>query len=264
MSTSKPTIRHLPANTQGRDFVVGDLHGCRRELDQALDAVRFDRAIDRLFSVGDLVDRGPDSVACLKLLDEPWFHPIQGNHEAMLATWLDAPPRSPEARFAAMQALDNGARAWATDYLLFREALPAELERLMRKLGTLPHVLVVGDGPARFNIVHAELRCQDRDDGVFTDADIDAGLPDALIFDLQWSRVIMAPGNDKLPEEAAGLSTTYCGHTIDPRVRRRLSHVCIDTGACVAFKTRSAAHALTLVEHSTGEETRIAAGQAPS
>ncbi len=261
MDTSKPVIRHLPENLHGRDFVVGDLHGCRRELDQALDAVCFDETVDRLFSVGDLTDRGPDSVSCLELLDEPWFHAVQGNHEAMLVTWFAAPPHSAAARYAAMQALENGARTWAEDYLLFRKALPAELERLIRKLGGLAHVLVVGEGPGRFNIVHAELHCQDRDHGVFTDQDIDAGLPDAPIFDLQWSRVIMAPGNDQLPEEAAGLSPTYCGHTIAPRVRRRLSHICLDTGACVAVKIRSAEHALTLVEHRTGNETRIGLGR---
>ncbi len=46
----------------------------------------FDPAIDRLFSVGDLVDRGPHSEAALEWLARPWFHAVQGNHEALAIT----------------------------------------------------------------------------------------------------------------------------------------------------------------------------------
>ena len=48
-------------NTVGRDFAVGDIHGCFTELQRGLDAIGFDPSTDRLFSVGDLVDRGPES-----------------------------------------------------------------------------------------------------------------------------------------------------------------------------------------------------------
>ena len=44
----------------------------------------FDTEKDRLFSVGDIIDRGPDSEKCLTLIDEPWFHMVRGNHEQML------------------------------------------------------------------------------------------------------------------------------------------------------------------------------------
>ena len=42
--------------------------------------------VDRLFSVGDLVDRGPDNEAALEWLAKPWFHAVQGNHEALAIT----------------------------------------------------------------------------------------------------------------------------------------------------------------------------------
>jgi len=73
-----PKIVSQPANTLGRDFIVGDLHGCRSLLEDLLAEVAFDGARDRLFSVGDLVDRGPDSEGCLELLKEPWFYPVLG------------------------------------------------------------------------------------------------------------------------------------------------------------------------------------------
>ena len=73
----------LPVNKRGRDFCIGDLHGCREMLGRLMDAVAFDQVRDRLFSVGDLVHRGPESVRCLQLAETPWFFAVMGNHEAM-------------------------------------------------------------------------------------------------------------------------------------------------------------------------------------
>lgn len=64
-------------------YIVGDLHGCRSLLDEQLTAHNFDNAQDLLIAVGDLIDRGPDSLACLQLLQQPWFRSVRGNHEEM-------------------------------------------------------------------------------------------------------------------------------------------------------------------------------------
>lgn len=74
-------LKHFTVNTAGRDFAVGDIHGHFTRLQVALDAVSFDPAVDRLFSVGDLVDRGPESEQVLEWLAKPWFFAVQGNHE---------------------------------------------------------------------------------------------------------------------------------------------------------------------------------------
>ncbi len=76
--------RVVPPNRFGRDFVIGDLHGHLPALKDALSARRFLPGRDRLFSVGDLVDRGPDSPGAAELVREPWFHAVRGNHEDML------------------------------------------------------------------------------------------------------------------------------------------------------------------------------------
>ena len=70
-------------NVAGRDYIVGDIHGCFSRLQAHLDQLGFDAAVDRLFSVGDLVDRGPESAQALEWLDKPWFHAVRGNHEQM-------------------------------------------------------------------------------------------------------------------------------------------------------------------------------------
>ena len=67
-------IIRLPVNKTGRDFVLGDLHGTTDLLRALMEHVAFDPKKDRLFSVGDLIDRGEDSPGGLTLLLEPWFH----------------------------------------------------------------------------------------------------------------------------------------------------------------------------------------------
>lgn len=73
----------LPHNDVGRDFFVGDLHGCFALLNHHLSLVDFDKKVDRLISVGDLADRGVDSVECVMLIEQPWFFAVRGNHEDM-------------------------------------------------------------------------------------------------------------------------------------------------------------------------------------
>ena len=68
----------IPRNERGRDFAVGDVHGHFSRLQEGLDRLGFDPARDRLFSVGDLVDRGPENEAALEWLAQPWFHAVQG------------------------------------------------------------------------------------------------------------------------------------------------------------------------------------------
>lgn len=78
-------ILKLQENTKGRDFFVGDLHGCYDLLlyNMGLPHINFDFSKDRLICVGDLADRGPSSEECVKMLDESWFFAVKGNHEDM-------------------------------------------------------------------------------------------------------------------------------------------------------------------------------------
>lgn len=64
-------------------FIAGDLHGCYDKLMQALGEHHFDPQTDLLICVGDLIDRGSQNLECLRLLDEPWFYCVCGNHEQM-------------------------------------------------------------------------------------------------------------------------------------------------------------------------------------
>lgn len=75
----------LHLNSNGRDFVVGDVHGHKSLLESLLAAVDFDAGCDRLIVLGDLIDRGPESAAMLRMVrDAPWMVSLMGNHEVML------------------------------------------------------------------------------------------------------------------------------------------------------------------------------------
>lgn len=74
-------VKRFAANTAGRDFAVGDIHGHFTRLQAALGAARFNPTVDRLFSVGDLIDRGPECRDALDWLAKPWFHAVCGNHD---------------------------------------------------------------------------------------------------------------------------------------------------------------------------------------
>ncbi len=78
-------------------YVLGDLHGQARILESLLKSVRFDPKVDILYSVGDVIDRGTETVEALEFLYEGarsgWFFPLLGNHEELLIAYLKDPKR---------------------------------------------------------------------------------------------------------------------------------------------------------------------------
>ncbi|MBN2790695.1 MAG: metallophosphoesterase [Candidatus Delongbacteria bacterium] len=63
-----------------RTLIIGDIHGCFRELSDLIE--KFGPTDnDQIYSVGDVINRGPESINCIKLLKELNAKVVMGNHE---------------------------------------------------------------------------------------------------------------------------------------------------------------------------------------
>ncbi|OCX70424.1 metallophosphoesterase [Acidithiobacillus thiooxidans] len=254
-----PRIIMHPANLQGRDFIVGDLHGHPDVLYRLMDQVGFDVDMDRLFSVGDLVDRGPNSAAALDLLDAPWFYPVMGNHDAMLLATLNLGHLREMERIAAQRTADyadlfNQNGGW--DWLRLYRSEEERFEQWRSSLARVPLVRIVdaeNRTPAgRFQVLHADLAAERENTMAvcWNDNDLAADTHPrwqekhpVIGYDatgtwedhLLWGRSLRYALSHEIPIIPAALSRTYVGHTITPPREGRLlqvaGHVFLDTGA---------------------------------
>ncbi|MFT5114694.1 MAG: bis(5'-nucleosyl)-tetraphosphatase (symmetrical) [Parasphingorhabdus sp.] len=64
-------------------YAVGDIQGCRESLFKLLEKIQFSPEKDQLFLVGDLINRGPDSLGTLRLIMQlgDSVRCVLGNHD---------------------------------------------------------------------------------------------------------------------------------------------------------------------------------------
>jgi serine/threonine protein phosphatase 1 len=238
-----PAYRRVKKNpfSGGRDFVVSDVHGHIAELRSALADMEFDCARDRLFSVGDLIDRGPSSIECLELLRESWFHAVLANHETMMLSTL-------RGRYSAYHRpdswLDNGG-AWVRT---LSDADKARLAGLLPLVEASPLVISVEHAAGDFNVAHAQLVRPDTGTPYSDKALAEASTLEAGEVLVTWGRMLHAeaaksPVRAEVELEpgemlaitgspfARGLSLTYVGHNPVRQCRLHRSHLHFDRGA---------------------------------
>src|SRR5690242_5228031 len=120
-------------------FAIGDLQGCYRPFRQLLDRIRFDPAMDKLWLVGDIVNRGPDSLATLRFVKELGSAALAvlGNHDLHLLMVSEG-----FARLHRNDTLDDilsaPDRHELLDWLRHREILHAEGGYILVHAGLLP------------------------------------------------------------------------------------------------------------------------------
>lgn len=142
----------IEENKIGRDFVVGDIHGMYDAFMYELDIVDFDTEKDRVFSVGDLIDRGPDNKKCLELLHHSWFFSVLGNHEDLLV-------KGPDSMQHYLCHLQNGGE-WIRD--LHKSELDALIFLAKKEMPV--HITLDCRSGRTLGICHAEPPTCDWDD----------------------------------------------------------------------------------------------------
>ncbi len=104
-----------------RRLFIGDLHGCADELSDLLYRFGFMPGSDRLFSVGDIVGKGPKARESLELLQQFDAQIVLGNHDAHC---LDA-AKVPEEKRTERQRL-------------YLDSLGKERERWLAEMAAWP------------------------------------------------------------------------------------------------------------------------------
>jgi serine/threonine protein phosphatase 1 len=213
-------VLRLAANQMGRDFVVGDIHGAYTSVLAAMAESNFDKRFDRILSVGDLIDRGPDSWRCAKFLAQPYVYAVRGNHEDMLLQlYENGIPSNDIIEWAAKQ---NGFGWWLT--------VP-ETQRLdiVAAIAKLPTILEVDTPRGLIGLVHADVP-KGMDWATFTAAV--SNEDEHVLETALWGRNRILSENE---DGVCGIGRVFVGHTPQWNGLRRFGNVyAVDSGAIFA------------------------------
>jgi len=222
--TDTPPVHHHERNRDGRDFVVGDIHGHLQRLEGLLVHVDFDRTRDRLFAVGDLIDRGPDSAAALELVDAPWFFAVRGNHEQMM---LDARADDAPAGAEALW-LSNGG-AWS------RHQGTRELAVHCQRAASLPLAMTITiESGVCIGLVHADIEGPDW--AAFVEHLDETSIQHSALWSRRTLSSLGRPGARRNASRArvTGIDVVFHGHTPLASPRAVANRRWLDTGVFMA------------------------------
>ncbi len=223
-------VLSLESNQQGRDFIVGDIHGMFSAFDTLLNKVKFNPEVDRVISVGDLVDRGPESHRVMEYIEQPWFFSIMGNHEQMCLEAATDPLTHKN------WVNRNGGAWWDSVDELKQQAI-------RKAFSELPTVAEVATNNGTIGVVHADISARIGWDNFTKKIACDKDLRHFAI----WSRArydrYKAIGDN---EKIQGVKFVVVGHTPLSEIIDAGNVRYIDTGA--PYTDRKGLGKLTLMQ----------------
>ena len=121
-------------------YAIGDIQGCFCSLTALLERVSFDPSKDRLWLVGDLVNRGPDSLETLRFVRDlgPAAITVLGNHDLYLLMVAYGTARSRGKDDTIQAILDAPDREVLLAWLRTRPLMHVENGFAMVHAGLLP------------------------------------------------------------------------------------------------------------------------------
>ena len=142
-------------------YMIGDVQGCDEALGRLLDEIAFSPSRDTLYLLGDLVNRGPESLKVLRRLMalEGAAHCLLGNHDLHLLAAAHG-VRQLQRSDTVNDILDAPDRNELLDWLRHRPMALFENGWLMVHAGVLPQ-WDVADTLARAHELQSALRSSD-------------------------------------------------------------------------------------------------------
>lgn len=212
--------KYFETNKQGKDYIVPDIHGNYNAFLEILHNLNFNFEKDRVFSLGDIIDKGQENLECLSLLDQKWFTMILGNHEAIhLAKFF---------KFAS----DNGTK-WSKNLVFKQDTFNGissyeYYKKKLQKLEQSPLSIFYKDkeNDLKLGFVHAQF-----EENLFFNEErkiyMNRTHVDLLNENMLWNRDIF---NNKKSGIVQDLDFVFCGHTITEDFTLVDNHCFMDSG----------------------------------
>jgi len=210
-------IQYFEENKKGTDYVLGDIHGRFDLVYENLKEVDFNPNKDRLFCVGDLIDRGPYSQHVIDFLKLPFVFATRGNHEDMLLGYFEEFPNATDEDFY-YAGVRNG-MTWFLDETIEKR------KEIIEALYQLPLVIEVNTERGLVGLVHADVpkKMSWTEFKFAIENNNEVVIETAL-----WGRTRLM---NEIDEEIPGLGRLYVGHTVQEKVKKLGNVVALDTGA---------------------------------
>jgi hypothetical protein len=185
----------LNGNSFGRDLVLTDVNGCYKELIKLTQSIGFCDN-DRLFLLGNSINKGLYSYEVIKFTGKPNVYPIIGSAELlMLVAMLDGAPKG--SREILEQQWDVNGGTWR------HEMTSGQLAEMHSAISEWPLTITL-NAYKNIGMVHAESPFDDWN--YFKEQEIDYN----LLLRATNGRTILQGGRDGL---VSGVDFVISGHT---------------------------------------------------
>ena len=202
-----------------RTLIIGDIHGCYKELKQLLKALNYSPAQDRLISLGDLIHKGPSSEKVIHFFYDNDLEVIMGNHEWHL-----------------LEALRGNCKMYPEAEKILKK-LKIKKKDLRNWLEKLPYFIESED----FVAVHGSLDPSKKHFQKTDPMDMISG----RYFDTRSQKILcnsknppkeVKPWYEVYPPEKVDQRYVISGHWAGKEIRQKGKFYCIDTGCCYGGK----------------------------